>query len=361
MTLLFGGDVIPHNALKTQAAHRLADGGVQGWHGFLENLASRFGAADFAIVNLETPLVEIQQPESGPFIFSAPPALANTLRSQHVSVATFANNHCLDQHAEGIVSTRNILADAGVLSAGCDIDEAHAWTPLVLEKEGFTIGLLPVTRWLNGFSNRKKVTPHVPVLAYADTPVLGSTPQALFFARVAEAASTVDALIVVMHWGAEYRSRPAPEDRLLAQQILAAGAFAIVGHHPHQLQPIEMLAQPDGGTHVVAFSMGNLLSAQDASNRASLKRDGLLLGLTLQKSDAGVGLKATQTIPLTTVWKNNQVQVVVLQSELQQLKNDLDVAVDARQKKRLRNTIRIEEAREVRILTLVRSLESVHP
>jgi poly-gamma-glutamate capsule biosynthesis protein CapA/YwtB (metallophosphatase superfamily) len=357
VSLVFGGDVIPHDEIKWQSKRPQSDGGISGFRPFLQTLEPIFSKADFAIVNLETPLVELPKPETGNFIFSAPPDLAFALKENGINVATFANNHCLDQHPEGIISTRAILQDAGLFSVGCDGDEAAAWTPLILEKNGIKIGLMPVTRWLNGFSNRKNMKAHVPAVPYADTPIAGSTAIPEFLNRVSLASVQVDALIVIIHWGAEYKSAPAPEDRKLAAQILEAGAFAIVAHHPHQLQPVEYLHTSDGGARLVAFSLGNLLAAQDYSNAKSLKRDGLLLQLVLAKTDAGIELANVNSTMLTTLTQRHQLRVVPLDFELNHLQDSLDGGSEARvpsaKRAQLKRQLDIARSRKKRIEKLL--------
>lgn len=329
VTLVFGGDVIPHEPLK-QVARRYARAGPEGslnhdgWDHVVAPLAPVLRRSDFAVVNLETPIVVLKRPETGEMIFNAPPALLGALKAAGVNVATFANNHCLDQHREGIVSTRAYLAAEGLLSAGCDVDAARAWAPLVLEKDGLRVGLLPVTRWLNGFHNKKdEALPHVPAVPYKAEPITGGRSVEDFLALVKARAAEVDALIVSIHWGAEYKFAPAPEDRKLAQQLLDAGAFAVIGHHPHVLQPVEYLERSQGGRGLVAFSLGNLVSNQDYADPRGAKRDGLLLELELVREAPGAALRLERVtgVPVATEnrlgdGKRRNVQAVLLDEEL---------------------------------------------
>jgi hypothetical protein len=47
-----------------------------------------------------------------------------------------------------------------------------------------------------------------------------------------------------------------------AQEMIDAGADAIVGSHPHVLQPIEKVIAKDGREAFVAYSLGNFVSGQ---------------------------------------------------------------------------------------------------
>jgi hypothetical protein len=329
-TLIFGGDIIPHEPLKqvaTLRAHPGQDGNTAGWNHILGALAPTFESADLAVVNLETPIVTLKKPERGDMIFSAPPELLTACKHVGIDVATFANNHCLDQHREGILSTRAFLAEAHLLSAGADGNETAAWTPLVVNIRGLRIGILAVTRWLNGFHNTKNVNePHVPAVPYASEPIHGGRSRGEFLQSVKQSAATVDALIVSIHWGTEYQHVPTSEDRLLAKQMLEHGALVVIGHHPHVLQPVEFMETNQGSLGLVAFSLGNLVSNQDFNDRQGTKRDGLLLAVTLSRPAAGapVQVASWSAIPIATEnrlgpGKQRNVQAVVLEDEIQAL------------------------------------------
>jgi len=368
VSLVFGGDVIPHDPVKAVAQrHALpGEGGSlnnDGWDHVFGPLAPIFRRSDVAVVNLETPIGTFKRPEKGEMIFHGPPSLLAALKKAGVSVATFANNHCLDQHREGITSTRQALREAGLLSAGADADEAAAWTPLVLEKNGLRVGLFAVGRFLNGFNNTKDAAqPHVPIVPYPGDRMVGGRSVEQLVDAVRARAAEVDALVVFIHWGDEYKTQPRPEDRALAQALLDAGAAAVVGHHPHVLQPVEWLTRADGTRAPVAFSLGNLVSNQDFENEAGLKRDGLLLELELSRAKPGAPALVTRLegVPIFTdnrlgAGKRRNVQPVVLDDEIAAMQERL-VALEGRvdaagkkERKALSKRLAIATARRDRI------------
>lgn len=370
VTLVFGGDVIPHDPIKHVATLRARTGELDnnaGWDHVLGPLGPALQRADVAVVNLETPVVTVKKPETGEMIFNAQPPLLSALKRVGVDVATFANNHCLDQHREGIVSTREYLAMAGLLSAGADVTEASAWTPLVVEKNGLRIGILAVSRWLNGFNNKPDATlPHVPVVPYDTEPIVGGRTIDDFLATLRARAAEVDVLIVTIHWGAEYKSAPAPEDRKLARQMLDAGAFAVIGHHPHVLQPVEWIERSAGGRGLVAFSLGNLVSNQDYADENGNKRDGLLVELELvrEKPEGPVRLEAVRGVAVATEnrlggGRRRNVQAVLLDDELAALDERLAEltgrtdAASKKERKTLEARRRVALARRARIARFV--------
>ena len=70
-----------------------------------------------------------------------------------------------------------------------------------------------------------------------------------------------------------------PERRQVewARDIAEAGATAIIGQHPHVMQPMEKITASDGREVPVAYSLGNFVSGQIGLPRRSTAI--LLLGL----------------------------------------------------------------------------------
>src|SRR5207302_8987740 len=143
VVLVFGGDVIPHGPVKQAARlHARWDKpdppqaprslNHEGWDNIFGPLGEGLRNADLAIVHLETPISGNPKSKTGNMLFDAPSALLDGLASAGVDVATFANNHCLDQKPAGIVATREAIVAAGLLTTGADLDEEKAWAPLVV-------------------------------------------------------------------------------------------------------------------------------------------------------------------------------------------------------------------------------------
>ena len=74
-------------------------------------------------------------------------------------------------------------------------------------------------------------------------------------------------VVVSAHWGNEYTHEPTEAQRTLAQKLASWGADVIIGTHPHVIQPVEYITNPDGSKTLVAYSLGNFISAQDRGPR----------------------------------------------------------------------------------------------
>ena len=354
VALVFGGDVIPHGEVKEAAADHarlvLDDAGPartlnnEGWDHVFGPLSDALRTADVAMVNLETPVSGDPGARTRELLFDAPPAMLRALATAGVDVVSLANNHAYDQRRAGIAATWKHLAEAGLRGVGSGPSEAAAWEPLVVEKNGMRLGFLSFTRWMNGASNSREpdTSPHVAYVPYG--PKAGGSWRAPAAAveLVRAAARRCDALIVAIHWGTEYADTPRPEDRRLAHALLEAGALAIIGHHPHVLQPLEPYRTTSGRDTLIAFSLGNLLANQDRHylhgrqpEANGKKRDSLLLRLSLVRPQPGapVTLEGMAVLP---VWIENNhyaargkrevarhIQPVLLDEELQAISSRL--------------------------------------
>ena len=82
---------------------------------------------------------------------------------------------------------------------------------------------------------------------------------------IKEARDSVDILIVQIHWGYEDKELPSERQIELGHNMVKWGADIVVGHHPHQWQPIEFYQNS-----VIAYSIGNFTFDQnDVENNLS--------------------------------------------------------------------------------------------
>jgi poly-gamma-glutamate capsule biosynthesis protein CapA/YwtB (metallophosphatase superfamily) len=72
---------------------------------------------------------------------------------------------------------------------------------------------------------------------------------------VRRAKRRADIVVATFHWGVERSTVEDPRQVAFAQTALAAGADAVIGAHPHVLQPIRRV----GPRRLVAYSLGNFV------------------------------------------------------------------------------------------------------
>jgi poly-gamma-glutamate synthesis protein (capsule biosynthesis protein) len=68
------------------------------------------------------------------------------------------------------------------------------------------------------------------------------------------ARADADFVIVQVQWGQEYDTAPNARQRTLGRLMVDLGADAVVGHHPHVLQPMERYKD-----RPILYSLGNFV------------------------------------------------------------------------------------------------------
>lgn len=364
MELVFGGDVIPHGEVKKSARDytqypegtpRPKRGAVPpeslnhgGWDVLFGPVADVLRAADVAVVNLETPVTDNPHAVTREMLFNAPSSMVHSLKAAGVDVVSTGNNHALDQNPAGIVETLRHLDTTDIGHTGTGASEDDAWQPIFREVGGVKLGFLSMTRHLNGYANpRKQDGPHVAFVPYSmkKEPSGISVDEAL--EKVRATAAQCEALIVMIHWGTEYAPAPDAEDVTLGRALVEAGAAAVIGTHPHVLQPLESYSAKAGRQALIAYSLGNLLANQarfyqyvpGQSGKDGDTRDSMLLRVSLVRRSAGgpVELGDVSVVPL---WIENNavghrtheprhIQPVLLERELAGVTGQL-MAVETR-------------------------------
>ncbi|PYE50428.1 CapA family protein [Deinococcus yavapaiensis] len=246
VVLTAGGDVI---LTRGVAASARGD-----WRVVLGGLRDALRGSDVTFVNLESPLTTRPKVTVGIDLRGTPKAV-RALSSAGVTVASTVNNHALDGGAAGLTESRRALRTAGVMPLTANV----AWRAVRGRRFAF--------------------------LALQDD----GRPWPLRSVRAA--ARTADAVVVSVHWGAEFRDVTARQRRLAAD-LVAAGATLVLGHGPHVLQPVERVGQA-----IVAFSLGNLAFDQDPPSA----RLSALVRFTLTSSGwvaCAVPLQLKQALPV---------------------------------------------------------------
>ena len=99
--------------------------------------------------------------------------------------------------------------------------------------------------------------------ATADTPGMRNgddTPTMV--EAVAAAEEVADLVVVTIHWGMELDTTPRQDDIDRAHAMIEAGADIIFGHHPHRMQPLEMVGDARGLLVAGELRLAPQLSAQ---------------------------------------------------------------------------------------------------
>ncbi|MFZ1806468.1 MAG: CapA family protein [Cyclobacteriaceae bacterium] len=262
VSLLFVGDVMQHDS-QISAAYNPASKSYD-YSACFQYIKPVIQSADVAIANLEVTLAG--PPYKGYPQFSAPDQLAEELKATGFDVLVTANNHSLDRRRKGLERTIDVLDTLSVPHTGTFKDSASRAVkyPLVFEKNGFRFSLLNYTYGTNGIPVSK---PNIVNLI--DTVQIK--------ADLAKARDqNTDAIIVFMHWGAEYQDAPNRSQKQIAKLCFDNGAMMVIGAHPHVVQPME---RDTVNNTLVAYSLGNFVSGQQSRYRDG----GAMLWVELEK------------------------------------------------------------------------------
>lgn len=209
-------------------------------------------------------------------LFNCPDELAATLRQTGFDVMTTANNHCADGGMYGLDRTLGILDRHGIKHTGTARSLRESQRLLVVRVKGIRVGILSYTYGTNRMpvSKKYKVNLIEPKKIVAD---------------IARIKKISDLVIVCLHFGREYRRMYNAEQRNLVNLCFKHGANAILGAHPHVLQPVVTKRIKDKygvvKTRVAAYSLGNFLSPR-LYNRIDTIR-AMILKLNITKDAKG--------------------------------------------------------------------------
>lgn len=256
--------------------------------------------ADITYGNLEIPLAsginkegqEITDPGfcfdgqvySGFPRFNAHPCLAEDLVASGFDILSTANNHALDRHGIGADRTIDTLRQAGIQHTGTrkrnQRGDRDAWCTIV-EKNGLK------TAWIGcTYGTNEVPDPQEQVLHW-----IHQTGEVLDLVR--RWRDRVDAVFVTPHWGEEYQPLLLKSQVWLAQALLEQGALAVIGNHPHIVQPMQCYKTQDGRHTLVAHSLGNFVSAQpQVSCRATV-----ILRIELIRNPRGTIIHGVSVVP----------------------------------------------------------------
>jgi poly-gamma-glutamate capsule biosynthesis protein CapA/YwtB (metallophosphatase superfamily) len=217
----------------------------------LHDVQFQVRAADLAVANLESPLTTRRHVAETPNALEASPASARLVASTGFDAVSVANNHAGDAGLEGFTDTLAALEGAGIEYLGGGADAGDAAAPTIMERNGVRVALLAFDATQQG----PRAAEGTPGVAWWNAPTAR--------AAVSRARASADVVVVGLHGGIEYSTRPDAYLSGLARRLAEWGADVVWASGPHVVQPVRVIETP--GTvrpTVVATSLGNLVFDQ---------------------------------------------------------------------------------------------------
>lgn len=230
------------------------------------NLRHLLDSSSHNVINFEgvaTNYLGGMQPKQ--YRLKMPLSVGPILRRVGVTAATLANNHSMDFGYPGLVDTLQVLKDSGISTTGAGRDAMHAARPLLLVVDHLRVCLMAYSRAL-------------PENFWATSATPGTAHPAIssLVNEVHRCASLANFTVVSFHWGSEMTKSVAQYQRELAHVVIRAGADAVIGHHPHVLQQIEVI---DGKP--IFYSIGNFAFGTRPANKHP---EGIAVRITLPRA-----------------------------------------------------------------------------
>ena len=255
--------------------------------------------------NLESPITSGREILDQEMIFRSNPDTERALKGAGFSLLSLANNHTPDFGEQGLKDTLQYLEKSGLQFVGAGRNSQEAYQPVYIEIKGIKFAFLAY------------VDPNLVPRSYE----AGERHAGTAFMKVEklteaikQAKQKADFVIVSMHAGNEYTSKPNNLQINFAHLAIDAGASLVIGHHPHVVQKMEKYKDK-----YIFYSLGNFVFDQMWSYET---REGLVAKVFFDK----LGVVKIEVLP---VFIENFSQPKFLDGEsaqkaLEKLKIDLN-------------------------------------
>lgn len=198
------------------------------------------------------------------FAFSVDPKYVHILKEYGFTALGLANNHSYDFGADGFDNTWGTLKKADLSPFGDPTDQASTSIPIL------TIGT----------STRVAIVPFYAVHGDPDDSVIKEL--------IKRAQKESDIQIAFIHWGTEYQSSHDVRQQILAHKLIDDGIDAVVGHHPHVVEDVELYKDKP-----IFYSLGNFIFDQYFSEAV---QEGLMLSMDASPTSIQFSLKPVSSI-----------------------------------------------------------------
>ncbi len=254
VSMIFVGDIM----LDRNVFNAVKRAGLNYEFPFLK-IAPALAQYDLRIANLEGPMTStpfnMKRAEAMSFTFN--PAFAPAL-VKYFDVVSLANNHTYNFQEAGLASTKKFLDAAGVKYFGDPLNRVGL-VSRIIEKNGFKIAFVGY----HAFAVPEKIA--LPIIERA--------------IRDAHSKGGADFVVVMPHWGVEYKPKPSAAQIVAGHRFIDAGADVVIGGHPHVVETVERYKG-----HEIFYSLGNFIFDQYFSVETM---QGMMVALQLTRSSDG--------------------------------------------------------------------------
>ena len=306
-TILSSGDYLIHKMILDS----VRTGNGYDFDSIFTNVKDEITAADYAICNFEFTITETGNFSFYPH-FKLPPETADALKNAGFDFLVTANNHSGDDREDGIYQTVKILRQKGFKTTGTfETPDEKKYS--VVDVNGIKVGIVNYTfgtiddqgrKALNGnYALDANASQCINVFQNEKLPQLYSELEQITADMKKDGA---EAYIAYMHWGNEFQLQQTTTQQEIAQKLCDLGYNAIIGGHPHVIQPAAVLTGSNGNKTFCIYSTGNMVSNQRreymSASPNGYTEDAIFVYTTFERdSEGNVKLASVDYTPL---WMN---------------------------------------------------------
>ena len=221
--------------------------------------------SDILFGNLEGPISDKGTKVGSIYSFRNDPKAIEGLKFAGFDILSVANNHIFDYGREAMEDSFLRLKKAGIDYVGGGFSEKETYAPTIKKIKGTKIAFLAFTNLGTEYWSAKGNRSGIAWL----------TKESLE-KGIKKAKEKADLVFVSMHFGKEYQSFPALQQKYFSHLAIDLGADLVIGHHPHVIQPIE-----EYNRGYIAYSLGNFIFDQAFSEETM---QGLILKVLVENS-----------------------------------------------------------------------------
>ena len=273
-TILSSGDYLIHKMILDS----VRTGNGYDFDSIFTNVKDEITAADYAVCNFEFTITETGNFSFYPH-FKLPPETADALKNAGFDFLVTANNHSGDDREDGIYRTVKILRQKGFKTTGTfETPDEKKYS--VVDVNGIKVGIVNYT--------------------------FGTIDDQGLKALNGNYALDANASQCIKHWGNEFQLQQTTTQQEIAQKLCDLGYNAIIGGHPHVIQPAAVLTGSNGNKTFCIYSTGNMVSNQRreymSASPNGYTEDAIFVYTTFERdSEGNVKLASVDYTPL---WMN---------------------------------------------------------
>ena len=205
------------------------------------NLLSYFKKGDLNITNLETVIdVKVRKFNKSALKIINKPEVLSSLKSINTNLVCLANNHIMDNGANGLKNTIKYLKKYKINHVGADFSQLRIYKPFLFKKNSQKIAVINTSE---GEESNEKYNNNIGASFIDSYKVID---------QIRSYKNKGYLIVLIAHAGVEFIPTPPPYIKDIYRNFVDEGADIVVGHHPHVPQGFEIYKNAP-----IFYSIGN--------------------------------------------------------------------------------------------------------